>query len=474
MGQLVRLSAGDVGNLLVERAGMPFHVGLLARLEGREASPEALAAAVAGAVEARLALVPKLRQIVVWPRFGCGRPYWCDHERFTIGEHVRHLRVEAPGDEAALLAAVARLDAEILDRERPLWQLWVLTGLASEGAAIYFKMHHAVADGIAAVATLGALLDPPGVGAPPADAHRPWVPSPPPSRWELVEDNARGRARDVARALAYLVHPTASARHLAAVVRSGIAEMAGSRKTPRCSLNRPLGPRRSITTMHVPLAEAKAAAHAAGGSVNDVVLTVVGGGLRALFAARDERPSAPIAVSVPMSMRSAGGDPAGNQVAVQRIPVPVDEADDQRLLARVVETTGARKRLGRVSGYNALASELIPLHLRRWVMDRMATADQKMVNLFVTNVPGPTAPLRLGGRRLLDAYPVAPLAGNVTVGVAVFSYAGELYVVVHADPDANPDVDVMAAGMWRSFGVLLGIREGGQCPRPPTARRERP
>lgn len=465
--RIERLSAGDVGNLYVDRAGMPFHVGLLARLDGPVPDGAALVEGITTAVEARLDVVPRLRQTVAWPTFGGGRPYWSDATTFAIGDHVRHLELPPPGDGDALAARCAVIDAEIMDRERPLWQLWVLTGLASGGAAIYFKLHHAVADGIAAVATLGALLDPPVVGASPPDAHRPWVPSPPPSRWELVEDNARGRARDVASALANLLHPTASARHLAAVVRSGVADFAGSRKTPRCSLNGPLGPRRSITTMHVPLAEAKAAAHAAGGSVNDIVLTVVGGGLRALFAARNERPSAPIAVSVPMSMRAADGDPAGNQVAVQRIPVPVDEAGDHRLLTRVVETTRARKRLGRVSGYNALASELIPLHLRRWVMDRMATADQKLVNLFVTNVPGPTVPLGLGGRRLLDAYPVAPLAGNVTVGVAALSYAGELYIVVHADPDANPDVDVMAAGMRRSFGVLLGTR-------PPTTRGERP
>lgn len=449
-----RLSSSDVGNLFVDRAGMPFHVGLLARLDAPGTTGTVLTESIAAVVETRLSLVPRLRQTVVWPRFGCGRPYWWDCAGFAIGDHVRHVGVDAPGDEAALLRTIARIDAELLDRSRPLWELWVLTGLAGDGAAVFFKLHHAVADGIAAVATLGALLDPaPGDG--PGPPGKAWTPARPPPTWTLVADNIGGRARDIAHAAAYALHPVASAAHAAAVVRSAVADLRGSRGTPRCSINAALGPHRTVTLIDVPLADVRAAGHAVGGSVNDVVLAAVAGGLRALFAGRRERPRGPVSVSVPMSMRTRDDAGGGNQVAVEWIPVPVDDADDARVLRRIADTTRARKRLGRVSGYNALASELVPLRLRRWIMDRFATSNQRMVNLFVTNVPGPPALLRLGGHRILDAYPVAPLAGNVTVGVAVLSYAGVLYTVVHADPDANPDIDVMAAGMRSTFAHLL-------------------
>lgn len=453
MGQLVRLSAGDVGNLFVDRPGMPFHVGLLARLECKGLAAATLRDSIAAAVEQRLDLVPRLRQTVVRPRLGGGRPFWWDHDRFAIGDHVRHLQVEAPGDEAALLRAVAVIDEELLDRSLPLWQLWVLTGLTGEGAAVYFKLHHAVADGLAAVVTMAALLDPvPGAARDATGSG--WVPAAPPSVWNLVVDNLQGRTRDLAHAAAYLRRPVASARHAVAVARSAVADL-GGRRAPRCSLNRPLGPRRSVTLLHVPLADVKAAGHAVGGSVNDVVLAAVAGGLRDLFVHRGERLGAPVSVSVPVSMRPAGDTSGGNQVTVERIPITVDDPDDAGVLRRVVAATKARKELGGVSGYNVLGSELLPLRLRRWVMDRFATSNQRMVNLFVTNVPGPPAPLSLAGHRVLDAYPVAPIAGNVTLGVAVLSYAGELYVVIHADPDANPDVEVMADGMRASLGSLL-------------------
>lgn len=448
-----RLTAADVGNLFVDRPGMAFHVGLLARLDGDKTPGAALTESVAATVEARLDRVPRLRQTVMWPRFGCGRPYWWDHEGFAIADHVRHREVAAPGDEAALLRAVAAIDEELLDRALPLWQLWVLTGLEGSAAAVYFKLHHAVADGIAAVATIGALLEP-VAGSGIVDKAPAWVPEVAPSTWVLIIDNWRGRAGDLAHAAAYLRHPVVSARHGAAVTRSMSAELRLAR-APRCSLNRPLGPHRSATLLHAPLGAVKSVAHAAGASVNDVVLAAVAGGLRALFIARGERLDAPVSVSVPMSTRPAGDTSGGNQVTAERIPVPVDAPDDATALRRIAAATKARKRLGRVSGYSVLSSELLPLWVRRWVMERFATADQRMINLFVTNVAGPPEPLALAGRRILDAYPLAPIAGNVTLCVAVLSYAGELYFVIHTDAEANPDVEIMAAGMRATLGNLI-------------------
>lgn len=447
-----RLSAADVGNLLVDRPGMAFHVGLLARLEGDASAGAALAESVAVAVEAHLDRVPRLRQRVVWPGFGCGRPYWHDHVRFAIADHVHHHEVAAPGDEAALLRAVASIDEELLDRTLPLWQLWVLTGLEGQAAAVYFELHHAVADGIAAVATMAALLEP-VAGTGPDHVSQVWVPEAAPSTWALCVDNLRGRARDLAHAAAYLRHPVSSARHAVAVVRSARADLSGPR-APRCSLNRPLGPHRSVTLVHAPLDAVKSTGRGADASVNDVVLAAVAGGLRALFAARGERLDAPVTVSVPMSTRPAGDAGGGNRVTVERIPVPVNDRDDAAVLRAIAAVTRARKRLGRVSGYSVLTSELLPLWVRRRIMDRFATADQRLVNLFVTNVAGPPEPLALAGRRIHDAYPVAPIAGNVTLGVAVLSYAGELHFVIHADAAANPDVEVMASGMRATLANL--------------------
>lgn len=454
-----RLAVADIGNLFIDRPGMPFQVELLAHLDGAVTSGAALTESIAAAVESRLGLVPRLRQKVVWPRWGCGRPYWCDDARFDIAEHVHHVELSAPGDDAALLDVCATIDAEVLDRSRPLWRLSVVTGLEGRRAAVLFKLHHAVADGLAAIATLAALLDPPGTPDNPGEdcaGAVKWEPAPAPRARTLVADNVERRLRDVAHALGHLAHPVESARHLAALVASARSDLTATR-APRTSFNRPLGPRRSLTLLHVPLADVKDAAHAAGGTVNDVVLTAVAGGLRALLLARGESVADPIVISVPMSMRTAPGDRAGgNAVSAVPVPVPVDTADDDATLSRIVATTRERKRFGRVSAYDLLSSELLPQWLQRWIMGHFATTDQHMVNLFVTNVAGPPEAVHLAGRRIVDAYPVAPLGGNVTLGVAVLSYAGELHVTLHADPDAIDDVDVMAAGMDSAFTRLCG------------------
>ena len=204
-----------------------------------------------------LELVPRLRQRVLWPRVGQGLPLWVDDPGFDLANHIRVVQVPAPGGERELLGLCDELCLRLLDRGRPLWELWLVTGLAQGRVGLVLKLHHSLADGLAAVQIAGLLLD--GTADAPNPAPPPWQPRPAPSGSALLADNLRWRNAALAAALMRLRHPSrlaAQARTLA-----GAAQMAagGRRHQRRSVLRRPVGGRRRLAVVRAGLAEVKAA-----------------------------------------------------------------------------------------------------------------------------------------------------------------------------------------------------------------------
>jgi diacylglycerol O-acyltransferase / wax synthase len=415
--------------LWAEDFGWSENIGALAILDStRLLDPDSRVRieAVRRAVEPRLQLVLRFRQLLYRPRRGLGWPLWVDAPSFDLAEHVRLQPLAAPGDEAQLLAACARLHRRPLDPARPLWEAWLLPGLPEGRVGLFLRAHHSLADGVAGVAAFGALLH--LTADPPAPVPLPWTPAPMPTTGQLLADNLRRRLRGLGRGLAGLAHPSRmlrGARSASAAWRGGFAQRA-----PRTSLNRPIGADRRLAVVRAHLEAAKQVAHARHATVNDVVLAAVAGGLRQLLAGRGEEVEGLVLrVAVPVSLhQERPGRARGNQDGMMMVPLPLGELDPVRRLDLIAAETAARKPKARAqtgSGIFRFAAVQ-----RAWYR---FLANQRSVNLVVSNVPGPPVPLYLAGARLLELFPVVPILGNVTLGVGVLSYAGQLNLTAVAD-----------------------------------------
>lgn len=447
-----RLSRADTMYLRIETPAMPQHIGALAVVEALpllDRSQQLAIDAVCSRLEQRLPRVPALRRSVHGAGLFRGRAVWVDDPSFDMRRHVRHVAVREPGGDRDLDDAAAAAMATLLDRTRPLWEVWVFTGLQQGRAALLFKIHHAVADGLAALEILARLSDTVAAAAPP-----PWAPVPPPGGWELVSDHALATTRRLSRAVLHLRHPGNLTRAAAAVAAELRRATAPSAAAPRVFFNRPVAAGRRVRRLRFDLAKVKDVAHRAHGTVNDAVLALVTGGLRDVLAARGELvPGLELVASVPVALR--GHDDAvglGNAVGVMAVRLPVGVDDANRRLDRIVAATRAAKAEQRPADVQAAMAWLAATPLLT-----PFTRRQRLVNLFVTNVPGPPIPVELLGARVVEMAPIVTLAGNVTVAVAAFSYAGTLEVVATVDASALPEADRFRAAMaetWRSLTAL--------------------
>ena len=436
---LERLTTQDLLMLWADDFGWSEDIGVLAVLDGArllDGDGRVRVDEVRRRLEPRLHLVPRLRQLLCRPRWGLGWPLWVDAASFDLADHVRVHPLAPPGDEAQLLAACAELYRRRLNPARPLWEAWLLPGLPGRRVGLFLRAHHTLADGVAGMAAFGALLD---LGAdPPVPVAPAWAPAPPPSTGDLLRDNLRRRLRGLGRGLSALGRAGGPRGASLGVWREFLAERA-----PRTSLNRPIGADRRLAVVRGRLEVARQVAHAHRAKVNDVVLAAVAGGLRQLLAGRGEdvRELA-LRVMVPVSLhREQPGRASGNRDAVMLVPLPLGEPDPVRRLELIAAETAARKGRARPPMGGGLFG-LVAVQ-RAWYR---LLARQRTVNVVVTNVPGPPVPLYLAGARLLELFPVAAIMGNLTLAVAVLSYAGQLNLTVIADRDTCPDLEVLAQG----------------------------
>lgn len=451
-----RLTAADQIMLWADHR-WPQDIGALGFLDGRvlmDAAGRLKVELVLAAIASRLDLVPRLRQLLVVPPRRLGAPLWVDDPDFDLREHVGVVEASSPGEEADVLDVVERLRGRRLDRSRPLWEMWFLTGMRDGRVGMYVRTHHAVADGMAGLATLGAFLDvsPDFVPAPAA----PWTPAPAPADGEILADERDRRDGARKRWLAAVAHPVRTAR-FAARTWPALSELFADSPPPATSLNVTVGSGRRLVLVRADLDLAKETAHACGAKVNDVLLTGIAGGVSALLRRRGENPDQTVRVYVPVSLRhGVDASARGNEVAQMVVPLPLRLVHPAERLRAISAETARRKARVRPS-VGGLPTRGIAARLMLMLIAR------QRVNVETADLTGPPMPLYLAGARLLELFPLLPLIGRVTVGVGALSYGGRLNIGIVADRDACPDIGVLAAGVG---DYLRRLEEGSAARRP--------
>ena len=448
---LDRLTASDLFLLLWDDYGWSTDIGGLAILDGAsllDRDGRVRIEDVRRQLEPRLHLVPRFRQLLYRPRLGLGWPLWVDASSFDLADHIRVHEVDPPGDETQLLEACQELARRRLDPARPLWELWLLPGLPERRMGAFLRLHHAFADGAAALAAFGALLD--LTADAPTHVAPKWTPEPIPTAGELLRDNLRRRGKELGRGWSGITHPGRTLRQARRALPAW-REVLTERPAPRTSLNRPVSADRRLAVIRGRLDLTKQIAHAHHAKVNDVVLAAVASGLRELLAGRGEDVQGLVQrAMVTISLHDEQpGQAQGNKPGWMMVPLPLGEPDPVRRLELIAAETAARKHKARPQAGSGIFRFVAGQRVWYRLFPR-----QRSVNLVVTNAPGPPVPLYLAGAQLMELFPLMPTMGNLTIVVAALSYAGQLNLTAVADRDGCPGVEVFAEGVRSALDDL--------------------
>jgi len=397
-------------------------------------------------IESRLHLVPRFRQKLRSVPFDQGRPVWVDDPFLNLDYHVRRTALPAPGSEEQLRNLAARIFSQQLDRTKPLWELWLVEGVVDDRFAVIGKSHHALVDGISGVDITTVLFD--LEQSPSESPIRPpkWAPRPEPTDLELLGDALRERAtspRELVRGVrAALRGPRQVLRGLVDAGRF----LEGAAAAPHTPFNVEIGPHRRLAFVRGDLADFKRVKNAHGGTVNDVVLSVVAGALGNYLRARGhDTEELSMRAMVPVSVRADEERGAlGNRISAMMAPLPVFAQDPLERLRLVSETMGDLKGSGQAVGAELLTrlTDFAPTTIASQAA-RLQPA-QRFFNLVVTNVPGPQFPLYLLGRRMASIFPLVPLARRQALCVGIMSYDGRIDFGLVGDYDAMADLDSFA------------------------------
>jgi len=442
-----------------------MQIGGVVLLEGEPLSREELLEQI----RERLHLVPRYRQKLAYTPLDRGRPVWVDDPDFDPEFHVRHTALPAPGGFRQLEVLTARIFSTPLDRSRPLWEMWLVEGLREGGCALISKNHHALIDGISGIDLATVLFDLQPDPPPVVKEGRPWRPRPQPSQLELLGTFVKGVVRSELRLgrklLQMAERPEEAAQELKEAAL-GVGELVWAllNPAPPSPLNVPIGPYRRFRGVPFRLDDFKEIKNAFGGTVNDVVLAVTTGALRAFYRHRGLRADGvELRALVPVSVRSQSERGAlGNRIVAMRAPLPIyinDPVDRLRFMTAAMAHLKESKQAVGAKVITEVQNFAPPTLLAQASRLQFST---RLFNLIVTNVPGPQFPLYVRGRPMAAAFPVAFLPNNQALSVAIMSYNGGLNFSLLADFDAIPDVDVIAAALEGEVAALLtAVRSRG-------------
>ena len=468
-----RLTGLDASFLHLEDGCSHMHVASVMLFEGPPPPYEDLVEAI----EARLSLVPRYRQRLAFVPLGQGRPKWVDDPHLNLRYHVRSTALPSPGSEDQLKALAGRVFSQQLDRDKPLWEVWLVEGLADGQFAMLSKTHHALVDGISGVDIISVLFDTSPEPAAPPDPGSRWLPRPLPSSAQLLGEALVERATlpgEAARSIRAVFRGprrmVAGARD--AAVGVGAMAWAGLNPAPASPYNRSIGPHRRFTWVRANLGDVKAIKDELGGTVNDVVLSTVAGALGKHLRRRGQNTDGlELKAMVPVSVRADVERGAlGNRVAALMAPLPVWCHHPVARLDIVREELKGLKSGGQAVGAQVLTelSGFAPPTVMGQASRLMSR--QRFFNVVVTNVPGPQFPLYLAGRRMTDPFPMVPLAKNQGLGIALLSYAGKINFGLVGDFDTMWDLDDFAGDVADSLAELAAEAGVELSPAPETAR----
>jgi WS/DGAT/MGAT family acyltransferase len=467
------MSPIDSSFLHVENDVTPMHIGAVSIFEGPPPRFEDLRAMVAG----KLDLVPRYRQKVRFVPLAVGSPAWIDDPHFSLDYHMRHTAIPAPGSEAQLRQMASRVFSQHLDRNKPLWELWTVEGLREGRWALLSKVHHCMVDGVAATDLMSVMFS----DSTARSTDDAWSPGPEPSSIEVLVRTLVRRATPAGQldALQHAMRtPRETLRSLGEIARATMAASRTLRPVAPSSLTGPIGPHRRWSWAQARLTDIKEVRVALGGTVNDVVLTLITNGFRELLESRGEEIPGDrvIRTMVPVSVRRRGEEGVyNNRVSAVFAGLPVGLVDPALRLQQIrAEMDGVKQSKQAVAGdvLTSLSGFAPPMLLA--LGSRLVTQSPRLnMHTATTNVPGPQQPVQTLGRRMLESYPFVPVVGSIRIVVAIFSYDGGLYFGITGDYDGAPDIDVLAAGIERGMDDLLALivpakqahRNGGK-PRP--------
>lgn len=451
MPLLERLTALDGTFIELEDADAAahMHIGGIMVFGPRPGDRPPTVGEVRAYLEPRLDALPRYRQRLAHPGAG-GLTWqrWVDDDEFDIRHHVLRAALPAPGGWEQMLDWAGDYFSIRLDRHRPLWEVTLVTGLAEDHWALVTKTHHCMVDGVGAVDASYLLFD--GVAdalrAAPPEAHF----GPSPGWFDAL-------AGVVGAGLHAVSHPLDVARRAEALGEMLVHEEL--RGAPHSSINEPIGPRRTLRAVQVDLGEVKHVKGTLGGTVNDVVLAAVTGGLRELFLHRGEEPPHGLRAMVPMNVRAEHerDGSLGNRISSLFVELPVDEANALARYEHVCDAARAVKTGRQPLGADALlnVAQLAPPLVHQMVARTLFA--KRLFNITVTNVPGPQVALSALGAPLKTVWPLVPIAADHGVGIAIMSYDGRLTFGINADAASMPDVDVLARGITETLRELQRI-----------------
>jgi diacylglycerol O-acyltransferase / wax synthase len=456
-----RLGPQDTSFLYLESASVHQHVGGLAIVDpstrpGGVLRHDDLTRLIAS----RLHLAPRFRQRVLFPPLAVARPVWVDDSAFDLGFHIRRAALPSPGGRRELADHVQRVISRPLDRSKPMWELYHIEGLENGLAAILTKVHHSMIDGLAAIDLATVVFD----FGPESQILRPppWVAEPEPSRFELLVDALREQATHPIRGALDLAQRTLQAPEVVArqtgAILDGLCEfVAGGVVAPPGPFNRRVGPNRRFAMAQAPVQTFREIKRALGGTVNDVVLATVAGALYRLLRHRGEptrgrilRAMVPVSVRTKDERRSA----LGNRVSSIFVDLPVGRMGAKRRLASIREATRYLKESNQAVGAEFL------MNIGAWApptihaMAARLAARSRLINLVVSNVPGPQIPMYIAGARLVAQYPIMPVAETMGLSIAATSLAGTMAFGFTADWDVLPDIEELAEATEESLREL--------------------
>jgi len=435
------------------------------------------------AIARRLPLVPLYRKKLRKVPLGLGSPVWVDDPHFDLRYHIRHTALPTPGGEEQLRRMVARVMAQRLDRDYPLWEYWLIEGLDQDRWALLSKVHHCMVDGVSGTDLYRVLFDAapepvtgPAAGPAAGDEHQPGAdgsrPGGEPSDLRLALRAAAGAlllpVRDGGALYRAVSRPNATFRQAATALR-GVAKMAGALPpAPRSSLSGPIGRQRRYTWARASLSDVKAIKSELGGTVNDVFLAAIAHGFRSLLLARGEEPAAgTVPTLIPVSVRQPGQESMyDNRLTALVADLPVEMADPIERLAAVTSRIADLKASSEGSAGEALVAlgSLTPRPLATMFVRLAFSLPQREIVTVTTSVPGPRQPLYAMGRHLVEIIPYVPIATTLRTGVSIFTYCGSVTFGITGDYDSTPDLEVLARGIEDGISELLAATGNGAPP----------
>ena len=468
-----QLTGLDASFLALETPTTTGHVGGLSLLDPAGAPRPLNLARLTEVMAERIPLVPVLRRKLLNVPLGLDQPYWVDDPDFDIEYHVREIALPRPGSDAQLTEQVSRLHARPLDRSRPLWEIYLITGLARRRAAVYTKIHHAAIDGVSGTELLTVLLDltPGGREVPAAKPFRPVRPPGPATLAVLAAARLAWRPVQTAQVAAELVRVLPSMTPAVSAIVGGmlglgrgdggvISTMPG--RAPATPFNKPITPHRRFASRSVDLDSVKAVKKAFGVSVNDVVMAMCAGALRRWLADHDALPGPPLIAMIPVSVRDPDSKGAlGNKVSAMLAKLPTHMTEPSRRLEIVHAATKIAKAQqaaipqGLVDQISDFALPALTARAARVVFATGLLHRLPPFNLCISNVPGPNVPVYLCGARLLAHYPMSVVTDGQGLNITVVGYLGQLHFGLVSCRELVPDIDDLAGYLVDELQLLL-------------------